>query len=261
MSKKKYIRIPVELIGSGISSTALIIYSLLADRQELSVKQGYRFRDCSGYYIIYTEQDLADVLSLSVRTVRRMLTELVGAGLIRTRKQGKGLPQKIYVSTDDYITSEQTDVSGQEQTDMAGQEQTEMSGLNIYPESSYPDTIYPRPSTPERPSVMGKQSPSKREEDENELEKYIYENDSNLTTAEVAEIKQRLSHSKKNIHNAKAYIRAVVANYRLERHIPAPQKITGYPAAYDLEAYTAETSGADYINQLMAELDEIRPQK
>lgn len=259
MSKKKYIRIPVELIGSGISSTALIIYSLLADRQELSVKQGYRFRDCSGYYIIYTEEDLSEVIGLSVRTVRRMLTELVGAGLIRTRKQGKGLPQKIYVSTDDYITSEQTDVSGQERTDMSAQERTDMAGLTIYPDNSYPDTIYPHPVS-EHPPVRGKQSTGSREE-EDKLEKCIYSRDPSLTADDVAEIKQRLSHNRKKIHNTKAYIRAVVANYKLARQIPTPQKTTGYPAAYDLEAYTAETSGADYISQLLAELDEISPKK
>ena len=137
MSKKKYVTIPTHLIGK-VSSTALIIYALLADRQELSIKNGYRFRDYSGYYIIYTENDLSEAMGISVRTVRRMLTELSSAGLIQMRKQGKGLPQKIYVkpvdgdetwSQADWSSScKRTSVSGQERTEVSGQERTEVSG-------------------------------------------------------------------------------------------------------------------------------------
>ena len=259
MSKsKKYITIPTHLIGK-VSSTALIIYALLADRQELSVKQGYRFRDCSGYYIIYTEQDLSEVMGISVRTVRRMLTELSGAGLIRMRKQGKGLPQKIYVDpaadeeafsqSTDTAASDRTDVSGQERTDVSGQERTNVSGLTIYPEKSYPDTIYPHPTTQAHTTAKGKCQPRRRkDEDEDEVTKCIYANDPSLTAEDVAEIKQRISRNKGFIHNTRAYIRTVVANYRLEKSIPAPQARESQLAAYDLKAYETE-SVFDYLSE------------
>ena len=266
MSKsKKYVTIPTHLIGK-VSSTALIIYALLADRQELSVKQGYRFRDCSGYYIIYTEQDLSEVIGISVRTVRRMLTELVGAGLIRTRKQGKGLPQKIYVNVntddealsqvDDQTASERTEMAGQERTDVSGQERTNVSGLTIYPEKSYPDTIYPHPSAPAHTTAKGKCQPGRRkEEDEDDITQCIYKSDPSMTADDVEEIKSRIARNRGFIHNVKAYIKAVVENYRLEKSIPAPQARESQLAAYDLEAYETE-SVFDYLSE--EELAEIK---
>ena len=257
MSKKKYVTIPTHLIGK-VSSTALIIYALLADRQELSVKQGYRFRDHSGYYIIYTETDLSEVIGISVRTVRRMLTELVGAGLIRTRKQGKGLPQKIYVNTDtddealsqvdDQTASDRTEMSAQERTEMAGQERTGMAALTIYQKDSYPDTIYPHPTTQAHTTAKGKCQPRRRkDEDEDEVTKCIYANDPSLTADDAEEIKQRIARNKNFIHNTRAYIRTVVANYKLEKSIPAPQARESQLAAYDLKAYETE-SVFDYLS-------------
>lgn len=257
MSKKKYVTIPTHLIGK-VSSTALIIYALLADRQELSVKQGYRFRDCFGYYIIYTEQDLSEVIGISVRTVRRMLTELSGAGLIRMRKQGKGLPQKIYVNTDtddealsqvdDQTASDRTEMAAQERTEMAGQERTEMAALTIYQEDSYPDTIYPHPSAPAHTKAKGKESPSRKKEDEDDIAQCIYKSDPSMTADDVEEIKNRISRNKGFIHNTRAYIRTVVANYKLEKSIPAPQARESQLAAYDLKAYETE-SVFDYLSE------------
>lgn len=258
MSKKKYVTIPTHLIGK-VSSTALIIYALLADRQELSVKQGYRFRDHSGYYIIYTETDLSEVIGISVRTVRRMLTELVGAGLIRTRKQGKGLPQKIYVNTDtddealsqvdDQTASDRTEMSAQERTEMAGQERTDVSGLNIYQEDSYPDAIYPHPTTQTHTTAKGKCQPHRRkDEDEDDITHCIYKSDPSMTADDVEEIKNRIARNRGFIHNVKAYIKAVVENYRLEKSIPAPQARESQLAAYDLKAYETE-SVFDYLSE------------
>lgn len=271
MSKKKYVTIPTHLIGK-VSSTALIIYALLADRQELSVKQGYRFRDCSGYYIIYTEQDLSEVIGISVRTVRRMLTELVGAGLIRTRKQGKGLPQKIYVNVntddealsqvDDQTASEQTEMAAQERTDVSGSDRTEMAALTIYQEDSYPDAIYPHPSAPAHTKAKGKESPSRKKEDEDDITQCIYKSDPSMTADDVEEIKQRISRNKGFIHNTRAYIRTVVANYRLEKSIPAPQARESQLAAYDLKAYETE-SVFDYLSdddlaEIKAEVERLK---
>ena len=260
---KKYVTIPTHLIGK-VSSTALIIYALLADRQELSVKQGYRFRDCSGYYIIYTEQDLSEVIGISVRTVRRMLTELSGAGLIRMRKQGKGLPQKIYVdpAADEEAFSQSADQTASDRTEMAAQDRTEMAGLNIYQEDSYPDTIYPHPSAPAHTKAKGKESPSRKKEDEDDIAQCIYKSDPSMTADDVEEIKQRISRNKGFIHNTRAYIRTVVANYRLEKSIPAPQAKESQLAAYDLKAYETE-SVFDYLSdddlaEIKAEVERLK---
>ena len=267
---KKYVTIPTHLIGK-VSSTALIIYALLADRQELSVKQGYRFRDHSGYYIIYTETDLSEVIGISVRTVRRMLTELSGAGLIKMRKQGKGLPQKIYVDpaadeeafsqSADQTASDRTEMAAQDRTEMAAQDRTEMAAPTIYQEDSYPDTIYPHPSASAHTKAKGKESPSRKKEDEDEddITQCIYKSDPSMTADDVEEIKQRISRNKGFIHNTRAYIRTVVANYRLEKSIPAPQARESQLAAYDLKAYETESVfdylSADDLAEIKAEVE------
>ena len=267
---KKYVTIPTHLIGK-VSSTALIIYAMLADRQELSVKQGYRFRDHSGYYIIYTETDLSEVIGISVRTVRRMLTELVGAGLIRTRKQGKGLPQKIYVDpaadeetfsqSTDQTASDRTDMAAQDRTDMAAQDRTEMAAPTIYQEDSYPDTIYPHPTTQAHTTANGKCQPSRRKEDEDDITQCIYKSDPSMTADDVEEIKNRIARNKGFIHNVKAYIKAVVENYRLEKSIPAPQAKSQL-AAYDLEDYEHESIfdylSADDLAEIKAEVERLK---
>ena len=264
---KKYVTIPTHLIGK-VSSTALIIYALLADRQELSVKQGYRFRDHSGYYIIYTETDLSEVIGISVRTVRRMLTELSGAGLIRMRKQGKGLPQKIYVDpaadeeADEEAFSQSADQTASDRTEMAAQDRTEMAAPTIYQEDSYPDTIYPHPSAPAHTKAKGKESPSRKKEDEDDITQCIYRSDPSMTADDVEEIKQRISRNKGFIHNTRAYIRTVVANYRLEKSIPAPQARESQLAAYDLKAYETE-SVFDYLSdddlaEIKAEVERLK---
>ena len=256
---KKYVTIPTHLIGK-VSSTALIIYAMLADRQELSVKQGYRFRDHSGYYIIYTETDLSEVIGISVRTVRRMLTELSGAGLIRMRKQGKGLPQKIYVdpAADEEAFSQSADQTASDRTEMAAQDRTEMAAPTIYQEDSYPDTIYPHPTTQAHTTAKGKCQPGRRkEEDEDDITQCIYKSDPSMTADDVEEIKNRIARNKGFIHNTRAYIRTVVANYKLEKSIPAPKK--SQLAAYDLEDYEHE-SIFDYLSdddlaQIKAEVE------
>ena len=209
---------------------------------------------------------MSEVIGISVRTVRRMLTELVGAGLIRTRKQGKGLPQKIYVNTDtddealsqvdDQTASDRPEVAALERTEMAGQERTEMAALTIYQKDSYPDTIYPHPSAPAHTKAKGKgkESPSRKKEDEDDITQCIYKSDPSMTVDDVEEIKNRISRNKGFIHNTRAYIRTVVANYKLEKSIPAPQAKSQL-AAYDLKAYEAE-SVFDYLSE--EELAEIK---
>ncbi len=96
-SSKKYYKLPEPLLTSGLSARAIICYCILADRQELSSKNATRYSDGSGLYILYPVRELAAKLGTGERTTRYALAELEDAGLIRTRKQGKKAPQRIYV--------------------------------------------------------------------------------------------------------------------------------------------------------------------
>ena len=113
---------------------------------------------------------------------------------------------------------------------------------------SYPDTIYPHPSAPAHTKAKGKESPSRKKEDEDDITQCIYKSDPSLTADDAEEIKQRIARNKGFIHNTRAYIRTVVANYRLEKSIPAPQARESQLAAYDLKAYETE-SVFDYLSE------------
>ena len=118
MSKPKYYKLSAELLSLPLTPRATILYAVLADRQELSHKNGNAFKDKDGCYIIYTVSDICTLLSIGDRTARYALAELEDEGLITTRKQGKSLPQKIYVH----------DVSDRQK--IAGQERQKIAGLN-----------------------------------------------------------------------------------------------------------------------------------
>ena len=133
---KKYYKLPAEILGFGLSPKAIIMYSILADRAELSHKSGAKFKDKAGFYIIYPVTDLCQVLGVGERTARYTLAELEDAGLIATKKQGKSLPQKIYVIN----PSDRQKIAGQERQNPAGQERQNPAGLINNTDTIYTDT-------------------------------------------------------------------------------------------------------------------------
>ena len=74
------------------------------------------------------------MLSIGDRTARYALAELEDEGLITTRKQGKSLPQKIYVhdvsDRQKIAGQERQKIAGQERQKIAGQERQKIAGLN-----------------------------------------------------------------------------------------------------------------------------------
>ena len=93
----KYYKLQAELLTLPLTPRAVLLYAILSDRQELSRKTGDKYHDKDGYYIIYTITDICAVLGIGERTAKYLLAELEDMKLISTRKQGKSLPQKIYV--------------------------------------------------------------------------------------------------------------------------------------------------------------------
>ncbi len=96
MSTNKYYKLSAELLSLPLTPRAMILYAVLADRQELS-KKNELFRDSHGCYIIYRIEDICTVLGIGERTAKYALAELEDAGLIERKKQGRNHPQKIYV--------------------------------------------------------------------------------------------------------------------------------------------------------------------
>ena len=92
-----YMAYPRFLLTADLSETAKLIYVLLLDRARLSMKnEGWEDeRGC--VFIYYTITDLASASGKSEMTVKNALAALEQKDLIFRKRQGAGLPSKIYV--------------------------------------------------------------------------------------------------------------------------------------------------------------------
>lgn len=81
----------------SVSINAKWTYSLLLDRMMASRKNAERFHDKNGMYLLFNQDEVAELIGASKRTVIRIFKELEDSGLIETRKQGLGKAQKIYL--------------------------------------------------------------------------------------------------------------------------------------------------------------------
>ena len=138
---KKYYKLPACLLCSGLSPRAIMCYCILADRAELSRKSGDRFRDTNGdVYIIYPVDDLSVTLGTGSRTTRYALAELEDAGYIRTVKQGKGAPQKIYITSADQVTGKKLPVTPpSDRQKIAGHDRQDIAAPYIYTDTNHTD--------------------------------------------------------------------------------------------------------------------------
>ena len=92
-----YMAYPRFLLTMDISETAKLVYVLLLDRARLSMKND-GWEDEQGHvFIYYTIEALAEASGKSEMTVKNALAALERQGLISRKRQGAGLPSKIYV--------------------------------------------------------------------------------------------------------------------------------------------------------------------
>lgn len=92
-----YMAYPRFFLTMDISETAKLVYVLLLDRARLSMKnEGWE--DEQGHvFIYYTIADLASASGKSEMTVKNALAVLEQKNFISRKRQGAGLPGKIYV--------------------------------------------------------------------------------------------------------------------------------------------------------------------
>jgi hypothetical protein len=81
---------------SKLSNDAKVLYTLLRDRHELSVKNNW-IDDDNNIYLIYTRENIADILNCNIKTARKYLNELIKYGLIDDVRQGLNKPNLIYL--------------------------------------------------------------------------------------------------------------------------------------------------------------------
>ena len=95
-----FYRIPKALITEpvyrSVSTDAKLLYGLLLDRMDLSVKK--RWLDEYGrVYLYYTIASIQADLCCCKEKACKLLRELEIAGLIEKKHQGRGSPSRIYV--------------------------------------------------------------------------------------------------------------------------------------------------------------------
>ena len=98
--KLRFYQVPKTLFNSlsykGLSLGAKLMYSILRDRLDISIKN--EWEDENGYiYLIYSLKELLDILEIYEKTAIKYKKELVKYGLIIDKRIGQGNPNRIYV--------------------------------------------------------------------------------------------------------------------------------------------------------------------
>nr|WP_278335233.1 replication initiator protein A [Clostridium kluyveri] len=97
----KFFQIPKELFINRcyrckLNSDTKLTYTLLLDRMHLSEKNKWvNHRD--EIYLLYTKEDIANILGISVRTVYKAFKVLEECELIYQKRQGLNMPNRIYI--------------------------------------------------------------------------------------------------------------------------------------------------------------------
>lgn len=96
----KFISVPKVFVTGykDVSLQTKWIYSILLDRLMMSRRNIERFSDEEGLFLYFKQDEMAEMLGISSRTVKRVFIELKEHNLIETRPGGMGKPQKIYLA-------------------------------------------------------------------------------------------------------------------------------------------------------------------
>ena len=97
-----FIKVPKLLVHDGafteLSVDAKMLYGLLLDRMNLSMKNGW-LDEQNRVYIIYQIKDIMSDMNMARATAVKYLQELVDFGLVEKKKRGLGLPNILYVKS------------------------------------------------------------------------------------------------------------------------------------------------------------------
>ena len=98
-----FYRIPkvlfTEPVFAGLSTEAKLLYGLLIDRMQISIRNGW-LDEAGRVFIYYTIEAVMEALSCGNKKAGALLSELddkKGIGLISRVRQGLGKPDRIYV--------------------------------------------------------------------------------------------------------------------------------------------------------------------
>ena len=81
-----------------LSNDARVLYSLLRDRHELSIKNQW-LNENGEVYLIFSRESMCDMINLSEKTITKAMNELKKNNLIDEQRRGLGKPNLIYLLT------------------------------------------------------------------------------------------------------------------------------------------------------------------
>ena len=96
----KFISVPKVFVTGykDVSLQAKWVYSILLDRLMMSRRNIERFSDEEGLFLYFKQDEMAELLGVTTRAVRKTLSELKDKGLIETKVRGLGKPSRIYLT-------------------------------------------------------------------------------------------------------------------------------------------------------------------
>jgi len=80
----------------NLSNDARVLYTLLKDRHELSIKNDW-YNEKGEVYFIMTRLEMESMLKLSPKTTRKVIKELKTLNLIEEERRGNTQPNLIYL--------------------------------------------------------------------------------------------------------------------------------------------------------------------
>ena len=227
----KYYKLSAELLTLPLTPRAVLLYAILADRQELSRKTGDKYHDKDGYYIIYTITDICTVLGIGERTAKYLLAELEDMKLIRTRKQGKSLPQKIYVRDVSDVSDVQK-IAPHDVQKIAPHDVQKIAPLISYTDTSSTDTSSSAAAT-------SAATTSRIPELIAMIDKCAAELSLQIDDKARLKLLRKIQKHSKTIHALKPWLRAVMASGSWTTSIADDDDDSGkgYQPSYDINEY------------------------
>ena len=102
ISQERFYRVPKafvedEYFKTEMDSNMKLMYSLLRDRYELSIKNNWIDQD-GIVYCLYSREHLADDINVSDNTIRKCINKLTELNLMKEVRKGQGKPNFMYIS-------------------------------------------------------------------------------------------------------------------------------------------------------------------
>lgn len=97
---ERFLRLPLSLFANPnyrkLSAESKLVYSLLLDRMSLSQKNNW-INEEGEVYLIYTREEIAEILCITYKKAIAAFKELIAAGLLLEKRQGRGFPNRLFV--------------------------------------------------------------------------------------------------------------------------------------------------------------------